>query len=52
MNNEYNNLEKYIRPEVSVLEVEAEGVLCSSEKAGTANINDFESEQNYEYTLF
>lgn len=39
MNNEINNSEKYIRPEVTVYEIESEGIICTSEVGSSVNSN-------------
>lgn len=55
MNNEINNSEKYIRPEVTVYEIESEGIICVSgdgESSVNSNINPWDDGDSNDFILY
>lgn len=53
MNNEINNSEKYIRPEVTVYEIESEGIICASvgDSSVDSNINPWDDGSSNDFIL-
>lgn len=53
MNNEINNSEKYIRPEIAVYEIESEGIICASggDSSVDSNINPWDDGGSNDFIL-